>query len=1077
MNKILFLLALALLVPSVYSAVNTISACSTINSSGYYLLDTDISPTSSGSCIEITSDDVIFDCDGYSVNAPGGDYAIAVRGQDNITVRNCVSSSTFSFYNVDSLTLEYNSFENEQNSVSLTEDGIMISSSRNVMIKDNSFDNASLVIDGDYIDILNNEFFNVNKDHANTNSFSTALEITYSDYVNVENNVFRDSNGGKFLSISDSSRVVVEKNSFRDLVWDVGYVGGFISIINANPLTFNENIISKGVANDGELIGLYLESITYFDITKNVFEDIDDIAITLYKTEDGVIVSNNISADFIPVYFGSNTGDTYVTNVTIYNNAIKSGTHIAFSRNGFGTDLGTSLKFDYGSVSCSSNSIVGGCLGGNYYELEDGYSKYLQDLTGDGIADIPLRSGNTTPYFEFGSVRDNYPLAPKNKPRPINKCIDFDQDYSGGTYVLDNDLSIGPGDIFGSYCIDILAKDFVLDCKNNKISLVPGLSEKVGIRIYKTNNVTIKNCIIEGFSNGTYISDSQDVELANVQVNDFDITGINIYTSSQNAVSNLRLNDVFVDGYDPATSYLGLSCLRVLSFSDQDLFSEIYIDGFECKNVDSSVSSNEYSLMHIENGEELYISNLNLEATTSGLVVKNVDTGSISDSSFEKASTGSNSSALLLILKDTPNLEVINNLFRVSGRFYGALGLFSQDVSIYDNEFYLDSAYVIVLGDSSTMAESNTITNNYFNYSGSNPFYLENVGFNVWNNVKTCGPSVMNILGYNCLGGNYYSSYSGADADQDGIGDTPFVILSNDNVDQYPLVFISSPLQNQTNQTNTTTNQTLQNTTNQTLQNNTNQTFQNTTNQTITNQTTTGQLTIGYNFACPEYLTVYVEKNGQRMKDVYVEVNDSLFGGLVTSGLTDSNGEIEFNFIPPIKLDAFAKYDITNETSGILVIDIGPCSSPLQNQTNQTNTTTNQTLQNNTNNPAQNNTVPSNNQTTNQNNTQQTASSTQKVDYSKVSSSGSTTTYKITKNNSPTVNSKIKVIYSDGSSEILETNEKGELLLSSNKEILDMELIDLPEEQLSINWMWVLAILVILAAIVYAYKKGMLMKK
>ena len=45
-------------------------------------------------------------------------------------------------------------------------------------------------------------------------------------------------------------------------------------------------------------------------------------------------------------------------------------------------------------------------------------------------------------------------------------------------------------------------------------------------------------------------------------------------------------------------------------------------------------------------------------------------------------------------------------------------------------------------------------------------------GFNFWDNGKE---------------GNYYSNYNGTDADRDGIGDTPYVIDSN-NQDRYPLV-------------------------------------------------------------------------------------------------------------------------------------------------------------------------------------------------------------------------------------------------------------------------------------------------
>lgn len=72
----------------------------------------------------------------------------------------------------------------------------------------------------------------------------------------------------------------------------------------------------------------------------------------------------------------------------------------------------------------------------------------------------------------------------------------------------------------------------------------------------------------------------------------------------------------------------------------------------------------------------------------------------------------------------------------------------------------------------------------YHQYPNNNSFYQNNIFDNFFNNIVYF--SLSNPWD-NGKVGNYYDNYNGSDTNNDGIGDTPYVINGN-NVDHYPLM-------------------------------------------------------------------------------------------------------------------------------------------------------------------------------------------------------------------------------------------------------------------------------------------------
>ena len=94
---------------------------------------------------------------------------------------------------------------------------------------------------------------------------------------------------------------------------------------------------------------------------------------------------------------------------------------------------------------------------------------------------------------------------------------------------------------------------------------------------------------------------------------------------------------------------------------------------------------------------------------------------------------------------------------------------------------------------SNETVSGNNITNNYYGiylYGSSNNSVYHNNFIDNTRQVYSSDSAYANVWDDSYpSGGNYWSDYNGADADHDGIGDTPYIIDAN-NTDHYPLMNI-----------------------------------------------------------------------------------------------------------------------------------------------------------------------------------------------------------------------------------------------------------------------------------------------
>ena len=115
----------------------------------------------------------------------------------------------------------------------------------------------------------------------------------------------------------------------------------------------------------------------------------------------------------------------------------------------------------------------------------------------------------------------------------------------------------------------------------------------------------------------------------------------------------------------------------------------------------------------------------------------------------------------------------------------------ATDSRIIGNEIKNNKRGISLSGTNNTIAKNNIEENSIIGL-GIQPSSESNIIYhnNFINNIQNVYEYGDNIWDYD-TNGNYWSDYTGTDADKDGIGDTPYDIynpISEDNLDRYPLM-------------------------------------------------------------------------------------------------------------------------------------------------------------------------------------------------------------------------------------------------------------------------------------------------
>lgn len=301
--------------PFTVAAVYDIAGCGALNAPGLYRLATSLS--SQWDCIQINSDNVIFDCQGYALNGTEWNgYGVVVhqignvlsqRPPRNIEIRNCKSEKhKYGIFvdAADNLYIHDNELSNqfrdtdERNFgqfLGLTEGGGMrIGTTTNALIENNRTDNSAIGID-----IRNGSGITVrgNTSHANT---AWGIHLYNVQFSQVERNTTTDNlryctwGNGTVGPGCDAGGIMLQSGSSRNVIKD-----NIITGANGNGIFIKAHGTACGDGN----------TISGNTISGSLYN-----AVELSFCRDNKIEANKISNSLDGIWLGFATNNALVGN-------------------------------------------------------------------------------------------------------------------------------------------------------------------------------------------------------------------------------------------------------------------------------------------------------------------------------------------------------------------------------------------------------------------------------------------------------------------------------------------------------------------------------------------------------------------------------------------------------------------------------------------------------------------------------------------------------------------------------------------------------------------------------------------